>query len=280
MRLDFLNKNWFRKYPLRATSSYLSTTGTAIPVSFLAAAKITTKLSHSAVYISKIYVAGNYVNVTISSGNTTLGYFSGTVTKDNTSLTMVQVVDFASGFLVIGSVDSLKQIQGSHNISQLVGRIEDSLVYCFTPPGVHSIVHDTQSAKGNVTFVLTNIQKTSIFTFGVVDLTRVLSRADKSSTGLNCPTKVIKGIGNVLPDVSGNIDVYAILPLVVTVTTGGIRITSPTLSTADICGNMNANIPILFADNNYIGYNAAGELKGVLQATVPEWKGLWPQYHI
>jgi hypothetical protein len=284
MKLDYLNKNWYRAYPLRATSKHVTENGSALPYSFFAGARITTKPGFENVFIRRIFVVGPYVNIDVAAKNlntnvvTGLGYFAARLTKDNTTITMQPLVDYASGFLVLGRLEDILRVQGNHTLSFDNGRIEDCLIYPFNPPAVHSIQHDGAAAKGKVTFVLDNFQHTG-FVFGVVNPDRVASNADQSSQALNCGGNVIKAINSVEPDEDGNIDIFAIEPITLELKIGGIKLDTPTLTAEDICGNINENIPPVLEDNTYNGFDEEGNPKTVLEATVPEWKALWPQYN-
>lgn len=279
LSVSFLNKNLFRKYPLRSSSNYISNEGVEIPLSLLSHIKITTKLDTSDVFISKIYVSGNYINITIahkvsSSVNTYLGYFSATVTQDYQTVTMTPVQTYCSGTLILGLKDVLSTIQGINNLSYDNGKIEDSLIICAVLPAITSLKNRDKILTGDVTFKLDNITRilnSPTITLDVTDLTLVKSPMDKNAARLNCLTNTTKSINGVTPDNNGNIDIYAILPAKVSLLTNGVSFSTPGVALPDICLNVHNNIPpILQIDQQiYVDF---------LTVTEEEWKN-WPQYN-
>jgi hypothetical protein len=279
---EFLNKNCYRKYPLRATSSYTTQEGVQLPLSLLAGLRISTKLSVSDLYISKIFINNNYINITVTCKSTpdiTVGYFAGNVVQIFQTLKLTPIQTYASGTIVIGDNTILKDLQGTHTLEYQNGKIEDSLIFCYSPPGLHSISNNDRIATGLITLELDNVKKSTPFVFGVIDVTTVLSNSDNTSTHLNCPTNIILGINSVEPDNSSNIDVYAIAPLTITIVPGGIKINTPTLTSKDICTNVNVNIPPLLEENHYKGYLALNDPeRNILITKIPEFRDLWEQY--
>ena len=99
---EFLNKNWYRKYPLRATSKYQTIAGVYLPLTLFSGASISTTISHKDLYISKIVVKQPYVNITISTPLEDIGVFAGEVAKDQIELKLKPFNTYAAGFLILG----------------------------------------------------------------------------------------------------------------------------------------------------------------------------------
>lgn len=274
---DFLNKNWYRKYPLRSTSTYQTELGTQLPLNMFAGMRISTIKTACDLYISKIVIKDNYINITVTdnTNNIAIGYFDGVVDGFNSSLKFIPIQKYAAGIIVIGI---LPELNGTHILSYTNGKIEDSLITCYNPPSLTAIKHEDKEARGHITFEYDNVKQTN-FVFGVVDRSTVKSNADQGSSNLSCPTNILTGINTVQPDNDGNIDIYAIAPLLFVFDKGKMRLTSNDITTQDICST-NTNIPPLYEINTYKGYRADGDTqKNILITDTPEWKDVWVQYN-
>lgn len=274
LHLGFLNKNLYRKYPVRAECSFTSADGVILPLNLLAGCKITTVVGYVDLFFSKIYIQGDYLNVAVScksgSSSFTVGYFDGLVTSDYKILNFKPFFPFMSGYLVAGETSALAQVNGTHLLDHDSANIEGSLISVVSRPNVSAITNRKNSAVGDVTFILDNLTEIldSKINLAVKDSNLILSRADISSTFLNCPTNVISSINSVTPDERGNIDVYGILPVTVAVETGGkLVVDVPNVTQNEICGIQN-NIPPLTGEDAYID---------ALTVLNPEWK-CWPQF--
>lgn len=279
--VSFLNKNLFRKYPLRSTSTYISKQGVEIPLTLIGGLSISTELGKHTLYISKIVVNGNYINVTVSCSSPaiTIGYFSATITEDFQSVPMTATQDYAAGHIVFGFMNSLELIQGSHTFDLADMRIEDSTIACLQRPPLLYIEADGKKITGEVTLAFDNIKDESVDSaireLRIIDMNAVMSRNDASSDRQSCPTNMIGSLNGVKPTSGGNIDIYGILPVIIDVTATGIKVTTPGIGFGEICTNVKENIPPIPAGtesekNTYID--------DILTTDTEEWK-TWPQYN-
>ncbi len=268
-RLEFLNRNILRKYPFWSGSTMQTTIGLDIPLALIAGAQITVKYSNREVYISQIYISGNIFSATITDNLTglALGSFTTNVTKNYQTIGITPFVTDVAGTLVIGSRNAFVDFQGSHTLTYAAGRIEDSLVFCFTPPLVKKISNEANAVSGFVTLSGTNItiENTSQdVALAITNKALVLANADQSSELGNCPTPYISHINTVTPDEDGNIDIFGILPVVIAADGNVIQAGTGTMELADLCQAKNKRLAPEDATNTYY--------TNILTAENPEWK--------
>jgi len=272
LHADFLYKNRYRKYPLKATSNKTEQ-GRVIPTALFVGARISTIAAYSHVYISKIVIKGSFINVTLMAEDITLGYCEGNILQANTVLQVLPAQPFSGGVLVIGDPSCLKDFQGRHTLTFSSGELEESLVNCFTRPAVTSIKVGSTSLTGKITLGLSNLSLSDSLQLSVTNPSLVMSNIDKCSSALNCPTHVVTGINTVKPDSWGNIDVYAVAPLTIQAIDHGISLDSPTIQEKDLCPKENIYIPRLAAINDYKGYRPVGDPeRNILLTSTPEYK--------
>jgi len=256
LHLDFLNKSLFRKYPVRATSTWTTKNGIVLPLDLFTGMKLTTTYTRQNVYIKYLVVKANYFNITLvhrnnpvtseSSAEYGLGSFGGTLVSDYQSFYLQSFDGYSSGWLTIGNIKSFAAILGSHEFTYDNGKIEDSLIFCYIRPLVSGITDAGQTLTGNVIFDLSKL--TAVVATPDIDMTvnfpaEIASRGDLNSSFNNCTTPVIKQINTVFPDGSGNIDIYGIEPVEVNVVAGKITLSTGTLGINDICTKAVANCP-------------------------------------
>ena len=283
LTLDFLNKNMYRKYPLRASCNTVFTNGTQLSNSLITSMQISSILDYLDLFVSKIHVSKNFISVTICrySDELTVGTFSGTVLTDFDVVPLFSDFNFISGSLTIGTLEVLNSLnKGTYHIRDKVnnkglkdnGLIEASCIFCYTPPAVKSITIGAKKIIGKITTSTgENLKKQ------ITDNTTTLSTTNKLAIqagneffgGINsCPTPIIKKINTVFPDEEGNIDVYGILPIVINVDSGEIGLTSG-LDLLDVCPERaKISPPVNNSDEYYTN---------ILEATEPEWKQ-WPNF--
>lgn len=272
LRLDFLNKNMYRKYPLRASSQSVFTNGTVMPLALITSAQITTTYNYSQIYISQIYVNGDYINITIQEAayGLTLGCFSGNITSYQQILTLQPFNDVATGTITISSAYAFKDIApGMYTLTEANGRFEDSVIYCFTPPAVTSI-NDT--AVGAISLVGNNImfnETTDVIELEVINTATILANNCFSAEVNNCPTPLITQINTVFPNGSGNIDLYGIEPVTIAVSGGVITVSLGSITLPQICPDRALIYPPDDSSNTYY--------TDILTTNTPEWQ-TWPQY--
>lgn len=271
--LPFNNKNQFRKYPLKQSSSLLSLEGIQFPDDLFVNASITTKYGRHKIFIKQIFLKKTLLRVTITSlvedtpSEIVLGVFSGEITEDFTTLDLTPFVRNVSGNITVGSISSLDSLEGVFNFSYLSSAFEESVIFCYTPPAVSSITdRRKKELRGFVNFgVLTNISKTTNNTlkttkFTALEPDTVFNLADTSSQLGNCPHTIIQKINGVVPfpigehesENDGNIYIAGILPIVFygvpgsvenTFTPGKIGIDSGEITLNKLCTQKHKLLP-------------------------------------
>lgn len=274
--LDFLNKNAYRKYPLRATASLVDSNGVAIPNGLLTSMQISTDLSNSQLYIGQIYINDTYLSIVIMnySSGTTVGYFNGTITGDFQSYTLSTIDNITTGSMTVGTMLDISNMpNGMHFFDKDAGRLEDSIISCYIPPAISSLEIGTSKLVGNITFSGSNVTITAlndIIDLAVINKLKVLSVSEKSGANNTCDLPTITSINSVTPDINGNINIYAVSPFTMTVN-GSVAVLQPgsTLTITEICPKSDILAPPI--DNSDV-YNG-----DILTITTPEWKS-WPKY--
>jgi hypothetical protein len=261
------NKNQYRKYPLKQGSTFTSDNGYTVPDDLIVAASISSTYGQHRIYIKQIFYRENYISVTVASylDDIVLGYFSGQITSDNTSLSFSAFVKFVDGNITIGSLDSVLALPSVLNFNKSASEFEESTVLCYTPPAVRSISDKNGTElRGYVSFgILTNLSKTTgnnKTAFSVDNPEGIFNLADKSSYLNNCPTPAIRKINNVTPfpldegdsTNDGNIYMVGVEPIVfygipMDGATGSvpgiINIESPTLTLDSLCALRHTLLP-------------------------------------
>ncbi len=267
-----------RKYPVQSSATFRSIDNVDMPLSLIAGCKITSQLGMLNVFISKVYVKGTMLNIALSYLSETdqllsLGYFNANITEDYQVIPMTAFVPSVSGTLIVGNLSAMATIQGCHQFTQEAGQLEYSCVTCIQLPTLLSIVVDGTKITGDITLATENITKTvedALFSLSVTRNTLVTSNNDTHSNRLNCPTSVITGINSVEPDSNGNIDVFGISPVVVTVSAEGITVDVEGLEFEDVCKNVQNIIPP-------IPVNDPDTYPNFLDTENPEWQ-TWPKF--
>ena len=281
INVSFLNKNLYRKYPLKATSSYVSIENNTLPLAFLSGGKFTTVVNRTELYIRKIVVNQNSVSVSIAvdlgGGNfETFGYINSLITTDFQTVNIIPVAKYAGGIIVFGLKNVINSYQGTNTFNNLTGAIESSLIVPRILPAVTSIYHNTQALTGNINLsysnILGGIVGTDELTLAVEKPILLTAPGDKNLARGNCGYNPIGKINTVSPDINGNIDVFGIDPVQISVTAVGIQLTVPNVSITDICTNNTNNIPP-------VPFDTPNTYPLFLTATQEEWKE-WPQYVI
>lgn len=271
--LDFLNKNLFRKYPLRASSTHVFENGQILPEKLIASMQISVPGVYSKLYVSKVYCGNGLLSVTINeyATETPIGTFRGLVTSKYQVLPLESFLDSASGNLVVGDPAGMNELTGGSLFSKDNGLIEDSAIFCYTPPGVTLLTHDQEELTGRINLVLDNL--TSEITgeeilLSVSNISLITSNNDFHGELNNCPTPLIRKINTVSPNEDGNIDIYGILPVTINVGTGEVEII-PGLTLDEACPE---RLKISPPDNDSDTYYT-----DILTATEPEWR-TWPNF--
>jgi hypothetical protein len=205
--LDFLNKNMFRRFPFRAETSLTAVNGKKISNNLIVGMSITATLDRQDLYISQIFVMGNFIDLVLScrvdGKNVSLGRFYGTVTEDYSVLYLEQFERFINGILILGSTYELSLLQGGYFFDPAATKLEDSTIFYYTPPKVKSVTNKENELRGRVEFgILTNLIKTKDeknIKLSTSAGAQIASLADKSSHFKNCPTPLIYSINGAVP---------------------------------------------------------------------------------
>jgi hypothetical protein len=196
------NKNQFRKYPIKQGLSFQADDGSFVPDDLIVNCTITTLYGRHRLYIRQIYRSGTSTRITLASmfDDQVLGMFYGDVTEDFTTLPFTSFVRNISGSITIGSASSLAAIINTLHFTKESAELEESTIFCYTPPAVTSILDKKGTQlRGDVKFgVLTNIKKSNSVAkttqFAATAPATVFNLADKSTYLDNCPTPIIKTI--------------------------------------------------------------------------------------
>lgn len=231
LNLDFLNKNQFRSYPLKANASRTAQDGRRVRDNLLTACSVSTVISRTNIHINQIYVNGTYISVTLGCLENgkfkSLGRFYGEVTADFTTLELVQFDRFTGGSIVLGAAEEILNMAGGYYFSPEALPLEESTIFYYTPPGVTGIRRESTTLRGRVGFGrLLNLKKSTDRTsnqisLGVEDNTALASLADFSSDFNNCRTPLIHYVNgakpfynNDNPENQGNLYLVGVQPVV------------------------------------------------------------------
>lgn len=288
--VNFLNKNRYRKYPLRQSADPLSLLGSDLFVS----CRVTTTVPniHKA-YLKKVVTNNGVVSASVfgidgSSVEYYLGSFTGLITRDNQVIALHSSVNNpSSGTITVGSYDTAN-LTTDAAFDPNTGALETTCVSYMPKPIVSSVkivsgVEPTdsgllakhyQTVTGDVSTLSTTITFSTIGSSVGLDVntpSTILSKQDKTVWANNCDSPNIYSIAGVTPNLVGNIDIYGITPVVIAVdgVLGTIGIATPSFSRADLCAGSAPNNPPSNKTNTYYG--------DIRTVTTPEW-GTWPQY--
>ena len=273
--VDFLNKNTLRNYPFRSNIRVVTDGGLDVPTAFLSSAQFSITTGYEQVFINRFFIKDNHINLLVGamvgSALRYIGYFDGIITEDYQRIVMASLIPSAFGAITVGRRTILDELQGYHSLSVDTGRIEDSLVTHVPVPTVTSISHDGSRLTGRINLEYTNIQQivdTAKLQLAVINRSAVRALNDVNSSFNNCETYAIGSINGVTPNSLGNIDIYGISPVEVSILgNGGITLDVPTISRTELCAGTK-QIPPLIEISRYLQF--------VQTAVDPEWKS-WPQ---
>lgn len=289
---DFLNKNMNRKYPIRSDMPCLCEDGSYLPQELITSMQLTTDYTNRELYISKVFTAAGYISVTISSNASglVLGCFSAAVKSnfETIPLTPSTLQYNISGSMTIGTLKSLETYQGARNLTFSNARIEDSLIFIFTPPGITNIskklpdivdlevfpIISEQALTGHITLLGDNVaisEQTPNITLSVINTASIKSLTDIGGKVNNCSTPIITHLNTVTPDVNGNIDIYGILPLKINIESGTLDFADTALTLDEVCPERKKLAPPENNSNNYY--------TDILATRTPEWKDSWPEFN-
>jgi hypothetical protein len=248
------------------------TNGNELPQKLITAIQVTTVKALSNIFISRITVVNDYLSILLKENDTglTIGNFYGQVQQNQQTLMMDPLTPLASGSITIGDAAALSSLNGTYYLDYQNGRLEPSTVFCFTPPGVTSLMYAGTKATGYVNISSASVTVVSDppeIKLSAKNPDTILSNADLGAANGNCPTPIIKKINTVTPNEFGNIDIYGVIPIQINVASGTrLELTTvPELSFKDLCPERNKILPP--ADDTTTVYH--GDIFTKLD---PEWK--------
>lgn len=277
MILDFLNKNMYRKYPIQGDCATVSTIGVTLPTNLITSLRITLPPSISSLYIKKVNVVNNFVAISLAdyANDEEIGACYGFVNTLFANLPFVARAGVnASGFVSIGEIPPQLLPEAVLWFTKEQTKIEPSCIVNFEPPEVVKLVDEQGGVcTGSVSTALENLtvsSDTNTFTLQIVNKALTSTNADFSGVYRNCNLPVITHINTVAPDENGNIDIFGILPLNVTVDSPSSEVVLTTdLVIGDVCPDLNKISPPTNTSTTYY--------TDILATQTPEWK-TWPQY--
>ena len=294
---DFIGKNWFRNYPIRGGCSCVAVDGKPLPTDLIVGMRLAgtpEELKTAEPFISRLVIKKQVVSLTVSvvlNGHpVALWYGNSKVSSDNTAIPLKfnserliglpesdsNLVDHAGGgSLIIGNLQTVKDNEGSFEFEPSATLIELSCLVYTKPPGLRAVTVKGTKLTGDISVATDNVRavKTAAtngyqWNLGILSPELVQSRQDRTSNRLTCNSNTIKQINTVTPDGSGNIDIFGIEPVHVSVSGFGVALSTTDLSFGSLCPP--SNVPNLLESNDYIG--------SILTVDQPEWKVFWSQY--
>lgn len=275
MSLSFINSNWRRRFPFKATAS-VQDSGSEEELSndVIVGCRLSSSLDYCQCYISRVLLKQGKVSVEFSSEGVVLGVANGPHTKNNQSFKITGLQPFFAGFVILGNVAAVQYADRVYNFTADSGAIEDSLVTVYPAPDVSGLLHNGKVLTGEVKLELANMDAAvgnETIDFSVVNPVNIISRQDFTAELLTCKNPVIGGINSVEPKKSSgsnNIDIVGIAPVTITVVGGTVQVGSGDIEVPDIC----KTIVLPPANNNDKYYT------DIKTATEQEWKQ-WPEYN-
>lgn len=268
MQLNFIQSNWLRRYPFRLGSGELDLYNNVVPTDLVVALRITCAPSELEVYISKIVTNAGMISITFNGASGPIGFANGTVVMSNQSILIYNSNQGVIGNVTIGNAETT-QARQTFIFDSSNGLVEPSTVTVLSPPTVTKITVKGSKLVGAVKLTSSSAGITAGGTIGL-NVSRpadIQSRNDISASRLTCGNNVIGGINTVKPDENGNIDIYAVIPVQVSVVDGNIKLDSPGTPLSKICKTL--NLPPV--DSTQTSHHSISTIVN------PEWSE-WPQY--
>lgn len=209
------NKNQYRKYPFKQRSSLRSDTGYVVPDDFIVNCAITSIYGRHRIYVKQIYYNNQEIRIAIASvlDDLLLGVFVGSATSnDIIHLNLNRFVRNIAGTMSVYNVSALKDLSTALNFNKEDTELEESTIFCYTPPAVSSIKDKKNSElRGNVVFgKLTNLTKTTApeartSKLKATNPSTIFNSSDRSTYLGNCGIPIIKNINGVEPSSPGGV---------------------------------------------------------------------------
>jgi hypothetical protein len=275
----FLDRNQLRNYPLQGRRPLVDEAGVRASTAVLAAARFTVPAGVTGLYFQQVRHSGRSFSALVHRlpEDRPVGYFGVVVDRDFQPVELAVLEPGFFGRVVLGPLSAFDGASGLHTFSPEIGRVEDSLVIPVPAPPVTGLRLGNHVLSGRVGLAYVNVREAIdawTITLDVPNRSQVLAVNDRSVRYGTCGFPAVGGLNGVAPDAAGNIDLYGILPLVVTVTADGqISATIPGMTRDDLCGRPEVIPPANPSDT----YHAAADLPVVGVPVVPEWRS-WPGY--
>lgn len=269
----FLDKNANRKYPLKAIVSAENSTSFTIPDPWFLGMRLNVPIGYHKVYIERIFLDNGFISVMLAcklvptEATVILGSFSTALDIDYKNVYFSSLGYGVSGLLILGKVSDFSGYSGNYDFGAATyalttAQIEESLITVIPLPGLKSISCRGNKVTGNVTLALENIKKVTATNandihLNVINKTSLYSRLDKSFSFGNCNSPVIGSINSVEPDENGNIDIFGIKPVVITLLSeanhavNGIKVAVEDIAFKDLCRDNYKNTPDYKPSNLY-----------------------------
>ncbi len=265
--LEFLNKNQFRRYPFKAETSLVSLDGDQLSNELIVGMSLSTTSERTGLYVSQVITGDGSITVAVSSfvdgAELCLGRFNGAVSENFSVLVLESFVPFVSGTMIVGSAKELIGSRKAYIFDSTQAALEESTVFYYTPPAVHSLRNKGNALRGHVEFgLLNNVQKTtegSTIRLGTLVTLNINSLADQSSCFNNCKTPVIRYVNGAVPyydtsgnypDLQGNLFLVGVAPIAFYGGTGGgslalqtVALDGNPLTLDTLCTARNAVLP-------------------------------------
>jgi hypothetical protein len=239
-----------------------------MPTDIIVALRVTCASTELELYVSKVITNNGVVSITVNGASGPIGFANGTIVMPNQSLLIYNQSKGVIGTVTIGNVDAVSSKQ-TFVFDNTNGLVEPSVVTVLSAPSVTSLNVKGVKLVGAIKLTSNTAGITAGGTIGL-NVTRpddIQSRNDISANRLTCGNNVIGGINTVTPDENGNIDIYAVIPVQVSIVSGNIKLDSPGTPLTKICKTL--NLPP--TDSTQTSHQSISVI------TTPEWSG-WPQY--
>jgi hypothetical protein len=244
MQLNFINSNWHRQYPFKSGHGAVDSQNNILPTDLIVGLRLTCLSSDLEIYIEKIVTSKGKVSISFAGSSGSIGFANALLVSSNQSVPIKNYNNGLIGNVVVGNIDSAMPDQ-VFVFNETNGLVEPSTVLIVTAPEVSSIRVKNTNLTGQLTLVSNsiNILAGNNLSLSVINPSNIESRQDKSARYLTCTNNVISGINSVKPDSQGNIDIYAIAPLVINAVTINdvpqLHLSTPDIELKQLCKVVN-----------------------------------------
>ena len=288
--LDFLNKNLYRKYPFQKTAIGSNEIDSRCVVALRvnqSYGQLNAFFFNIVSCVDGVFYA-NLVGVNTVGDEIPLGTFCDKVVGDGQVMKLRKFGSPAvAGTLTIGLTDAFTE-NFYAELDVTSGGVEPTCVGYFKTPLVTALIAHprynggdpvldlvtSERLYGDIVIQPSGITKStasSTVSVAVVTPSQIMGKSEKSLCAGNCDLPVIYSIDGVTPDISGNINIVGVSPVVITTdgTTKTIGVTTPSIDRTLLCQGNKPNTPPVSTSNTYY--------TDVITALKAEWQ-TWSQY--